>query len=108
MLSRKFVTILLTVAACSLLLVGPVLATPSYNYALGGLRAVSTVPEGHYVQICDRYLDFGHAYARYETFAGEDGVQANGDGDCKRTGYKNTVFWHNACLRGSCEDRSYH
>ena len=108
MFSRKFSAVVLVVAACCLLLAGPVLASPSYFVSFDIWRATSTVPEGHYVKICDENRDGYNAYARYNATGGTGTVEAiNGAGTCNSTNWKSLVNWHEACYSG-CEDRSYH
>ena len=109
MVLRKSATIFLTLVACCLLLAGPVLATESKFFSGGWYRGISTVPDGHYVRVCDELRDGGDAYANYNATGGTGTVRAfNGVDTCNSTGYKSLVNWHNICWSGNCMDRSYH
>lgn len=117
MFSRKAVAVLLTIAAISLLLGGPVIAKYSYYPTISGPTSYSFVPNGHYVKVCDVTFRDGDAYARFNS-----GARGNPDGritdrngsrrGCGVTNYKSVIYWHDVCQPGQslgpCVDRSYH
>lgn len=106
MVLRKRVTLFLSLLACSLLLVGPALATPSYH--------VSDVSYGNddRVEICDRESDGNIAHAEYRDTGGSTAEKSvaddNGaDPGCSQRGVDGRLSYHETCEL-LCYDRSYH